>query len=355
MYDPTSDVVIGFAYNERRRNVMNNKVISMMVAALLVIVAGAVMMDVASDSDATASGSVKVYYKGTGGWSDTTVSAFDLYQAVETAKTTLGYTITITGENSTWNKLEDGYYNPDKDYGTISQINGSSDFTVYVYDDESSAWVVAKAPLGWYRPFEDYAQTVTFQDGTCAGASNVAISTDGTVPTATDVIDFTSVGTGADYRYAFTLKNNQNTINVPAGTNVKIKDGRNYVTHELTTTELRAGITIYGYGSDAYLALKDALSPVTGGDYAFELVDMGSYQYYQYYSWMDEILNAGTQSIYGSDSTGNFSQYIYWVQSGTGTTAGADYTLGYYSMLSGSYNNLGAFTLTYDITEKYYY
>ena len=154
---------------------MDNKVISMMVAALLVIVAGAVVMDTASDSDATASGSVKVYYKGTGDWSNTTVSAFDLYQAVETAKTTLGYTITITEENSTWNKLENGYYNPDKDYGTISQVSGSSDFTVYVYDDESSAWVVAKAPLGWYRPFEDYAQTVTFEDGTCAGASNVAI------------------------------------------------------------------------------------------------------------------------------------------------------------------------------------
>lgn len=337
---------------------MDQKIMAVLMAALLVAVVGVVIVDDASDSDASVSttGSIKVSFKGAdSNWVSTTVSAFDVYKAVDSAKTTLGYTITITGENATWNKDEGGYYNPDINYGVISQINGSSNFTIFVYNNSTSQWVTAKAPLGWYRPFADYAAAVTFDDGTCAGASNVAISMDGSAPSGIDVISLTAIASTADFRYAFTLKDNQEIINVASGINVLINRGSSYVSHELTTSDLRAGITIYGYGSDAYLALKNAISPVVGGEKTFELMGSEPYQYYQYYSWMDTILGYGTQSIYDSDENGDYSQYIYWIQSGTNSNNGGDYTLGYYSKLSGAYNDVYAFTLTYDITEKYYY
>lgn len=337
---------------------MNQKIMAVLMAALLVAVVGVVIVDDASDSDASVSttGSIKVSFKDTGGnWVSTTVSAFDVYQAVDSAKTTLGYTITITGENATWNKDEGGYYNPDINYGAISQINGSSNFTIFVYNNTASQWVTAKAPLGWYRPFADYAAAVTFDDGTCAGASNVAISMDGSAPSGISAISLTAISTTDNFIYAFTLKDNLNTVNVPSGTMVLIEDGPFYDSHELTASDLQSGITIYGYGSDAYLALKNAISPVIGGEKTFELKGSSPYQYYQYYSWMDTIIGYGTQSIYGSDDNGDYSQYLYWIQSGTNSNNGGDYTLGYYSKLSGAYNDVDAFTLTYDVTEKYYY
>ncbi len=336
---------------------MIDKLKTVAIVALLVIVAGAVVVDGVTDSDASvsATGSVKVFYKDDGVWESKVVNAFDVYQAVQSAKVDLGYTVTITDENSTWNIDEGGYWNPDINYGNISQIDGSSDFTISVYNNSDSQWVIAEDSLGWYRPFADYATSVSFQSGVCAGASNVAISADGTTPSTEETIGLTQITNTSDYRYAFTLKDNRNAVDVPAGTMVWIQRGLIFVQHELTASELAAGITIYGYGSDAYLALKNAISPVVGGVYTFELCGEAPYQYYKYYSWMDTILEAGTQTINGTEGERNYSQYVYWVQSGTNTTAGGDYTLGYYSKLSGGYNDLDEFTLTYEITEKYYY
>lgn len=343
---------------------MNQKLVVMFVATMLVAVTGAVLLQGASESEGSVAttGSVQVsYYTGAeSGWTSITVSAYDVYQAVNAAQASLNYTVTVT-ENA-WNQYNpNGYWEPNEDYGTVTAVNGSSSFNIYVYN-ASSGWVPAQAALGWYRPFTDYATTVSFDGGASAGASNVAITTAGSAPGSSDVtpIGPTSIASNASYRYAFTLKDDTASVNVPAGTSVTIKSGRVYTTTTLTSTMLQNGVTIYGYGSDAYLALKNALSAsnVVGGDETFVLNYPGTdYEYYSYYSWMGSILGSGTVPVTGTEDDGRtYTQYQYWVQNSVDTSLnGGLYTLGYYSILNGAYNDVGAFTMTYHLWEQKYY
>lgn len=326
------------------------------VAALLVIVAGAIVINGVADSEASvsATGSVQVSYTGASGWTSKTVDAYDVYQAVAAAQSDLGYTITISEENEDWQKTEYGYSNPNVNYGVISKINNGTDFTIYVYNNETSTWAVAQSALGWYRPFADYAENVTFVGGIFAGTANVAISTDGSSPSSITTISLTPITETDNFRYAFTLKDNRNAIVVPTNTMVTIEDMDEYIDVALTENMLRGGVTIYGYGSDAYLALKDALPGVTGGDLTFELINAGDYSYYQYYSWMGTILGTGTIPITGQDEQGSYTQYIYWIQKDLPAGTESFYTMGFYSKLSGAYNDVSSFSLTYDITAKYY-
>lgn len=339
---------------------MNGKMKTMMIAALLVIVAGAAVIYSESDSEAsvTTTGSFKVFYKNTGSsWSNTTVYAFDAYQAVESAKTALNYTVTVSDGNGAWQKTENYYSNPNVDYGKVSMINGNTNFTIFVYNNALSTWVVAQDPLGWYRPFTDYASTVTFENQAFAGTANVAISMDGSIPSTEGTIALTPISQTSDFRYAFTLKDNYGTVVVPENTTVTIEDWGEYVETTLTTDDLEDGITIYGYGSDAYLAFKDALATVNGENHAYVLKNPGEYQYYQYYSWMGAILGSGTVDLSGTEQGSNryYSQYVYWIQEDSDTGTECLYTLGFYSKLSGAYNDVDSFDMTYSITEKYYY
>lgn len=344
---------------------MNQKFAAIIVATMLVAITGAVLLENASESDGsvTTTGSVQVsYYTGTeNGWSSVTVSAYDVYQAVNASQTSLGYTVTVT--ENTWNQYNPyGYWEPNEDYGTVTAVNGSDSFNIYVYNNTSNSWVAAQAALGWYRPFTDYAATVTFDGGASAGASNVAITTAVSAPGSNDVtpIALTSIASDNNYRYAFTLKDNTAAVDVPSGTSVLTKSGRVYTTTTLTSTMLQEGITIYGYGSDAYLALRNALSAsnVVGGNTTFILNYPGTeYEYYSYYSWMGSILGSGTVPVTGTDEDGrSYTQYKYWVQDSVNTNLnGGDYTLGYYSILNGAYNDVGEFTLTYDLWGQKYY
>lgn len=339
---------------------MDGKIKTMMVAALLVIVAGAAVIYSESDSEAsvTTTGSFKVFYKNTGSsWSNTTVYAFDAYQAVESAKTALDYTVTVSDGDGAWQKTENYYSNPNVNYGNISTINGSTDFTIFVYNNTLSTWVVAQDPLGWYRPFTDYASTVTFENGAFAGTANVAISMDGSAPSTVGTIALTPISQTSDFRYSFTLKDNYGTVVVPNGISVTIDDYGEFVTETLTTDDVRAGITIYGYGSDAYLAFKNALSTVSGEDHTYTVHGSGDDTYYLYYSWMATTLGAGTVDLSGQeeDTQKYYSQYVYWVQKNADTGADCLYTLGFYSKLSGAYNDADSFSMTYSITDKWYY
>lgn len=346
---------------------MNQKFAAIIVATMLVAITGAVLLENASESDGsvTTTGSVQVsYYTGTeNGWSSVTVSAYDVYQAVNAAQTSLGYTVTVT--ENTWNQYNPyGYWEPNENYGTVTAVNGFSSFNIYVYNNTSNSWVAAQAALGWYRPFTDYATTVSFVGGASAGASNVAITTAVSAPASDDVtpIGLTSIVSNGNYRYAFTLKDNTQSVNVPSGTYVTTKNILGYNTETLTSEMLQGGITIYGYGSDAYLALKNALSSsdsnIVGGNTTFVLNNPGTiYEYYTYYSWMGSILGSGTVPVTGTDEDDRtYTQYKYWVQDSVDTDLnGGDYTLGYYSILNGAYNDVSEFTLTYDLWGQKYY
>ena len=80
------------------------------IAAVLMIADGGIVVFNGSDnSDAlnetSTTGLVKVNYYDGSSWSDTTVAAYDVYQAVATAQETLDYEITVAGDNATYNSF----------------------------------------------------------------------------------------------------------------------------------------------------------------------------------------------------------------------------------------------------------
>lgn len=310
-----------------------SKSYALFAAILMIAVGGIVVFNDSDNADAqtetTTTGLVKVNYYNGSTWSATTVDAFDVYQAVVAAQSELHYTVAVTGDNDTYNTLVGSgawaYYDIDADYGTLATVNESTNFSVKVYN--GSAWVVAQPALGWYRPFADYAEKVTFANEVSAGAANVAIiagSSDATP--VSETISFTAIEHTSDFAYTFTFT---------------ARDGA------ITDSSFVSGRPVTGYGSDAYLALCNALGNKVVGQNV--CVANGGY-YNTYYSWIDTIFNAGTVTEY--DEVYDEYTYTYWASysiGANGVSTYLDYTLGYYSTLFGAPNSVSQFKFAYEV------
>ncbi len=359
-----SDVSFEFRRdNGQGSMMMKSRLMALAVATMLMMVAGVILID-DTDVDASVSttGQVKVNYNTGNGWNSATVSAYNVYEAIAAVASDSTFSIETT--NGSWSVSPYGYANPNENYGKLDKFNGSSTFYAYVYikSDNTFSWEIAESSLGWYRPFQDYADTVMFPSGSSAGTANVALTTTPVAP-GSDIstIPLTQIVTSGDdatnYRYAFTIKDTLNEVSVPSPTLVKNSQTQTTATHSLTDDDIRSdsGYTIYGYGSDAYLALKNAFTPdrVVGENDTYRLIIEPTYSYYQFYSWTDTILGIGTQDLSGMDDEGYYSQYKYWELTSNSTYL--DFTLGFYSKLAGAPNDGDAFNLTYIISEKWYY
>ncbi len=337
---------------------MNYKIIVAAAVVLMMVALPFAVMDDGSDaaSGTNAVGSVNVYYADAEGVDYVTVQAFDLYQALVAAEDDLGLTINFEPGADSWNQDEGGYYNPNENYGAIGSIQlsdgGYIAYDVFVYNPIEVRWNYAEDAIGWYRPFADYANTVTFNSGVCAGSANIAIVRgDYDLTTITNLQPLTEISESSTFRYSFYLKDDSGTVNVPDNTTVTVRT-ISYTTITLTNAMLQSGIVIYGYGSDAYLALMDAVgvnqnnaSNLIGQTATFVLNGTGDSQYYTYYSWMDTLFGSGTETTYNDDGS---TTYLYWSSYTAETGYYLDYTLGYYSSLTGAYNSGADFSIVYE-------
>ncbi len=358
----------------------NTKFFAFVAAFLMIMVAGIAVIGISDDSDATITGNYKVYYYNGTSWADATAQTYDLYQAIDAKKSELNFDIVADGSNLSG-------YNPNINYGTISSLgiiteengvsttNYTTNFTVFVFNNTTQQWVVAESALGWYRCYSDYAQYVTFPNsswgaGSTAGAANVAIcaGTFSTIPSGySATIGLTQVTQNdSDFEYVFTLKDQYGTAYSTSGTQVLYYDAEwdSWENGEITTSMLQrdAGVKVKGYGSDVYLALRDAIKStnLTAQEITWVYHDNDtpndtSDDYYTFYSWIDEMLNVRTLGpTNGSDEGGNYSLYVYW--SFNTPTDWMSYSPGYYSQIDGSLGGDvgGNFLYTYYLS-KYYY
>lgn len=344
---------------------MTKQVFALISAILMLAVGCAVVVDAADEStacngcncmspeDVTVTGSVNVYYYTNNNWTSTNVAAYDLKQAVDAAASVLNYTVTYAAGASSW---ADGY-NPALNYGEIATVNNNATFSIFVCNSTSANWTVAQDAIGWYRPFSDYAST-TFPDLSSAGASNIAIVpgvSTGTIPAgATGTIGLTQVTQTAEYRYCFHLQGSDGHIVIPDNYEVTVYNALSgFTTTTLTASMLANGIVIYGYGSDGYQALKNALpGQVVGQEVTFELhTNPNNTTYYTFYSWMDTVFGAGTITEY---LDGGQVKYTFWSSYTCDHTPTSydwlDYTFGYYSKLVGNYNPACGFTYNYEVS-----
>lgn len=316
-----------------------------LIATIMVVVVAISAVPVSDEIVADAgseTGNVNVYYYDVQDqiWDKSPQNAYNLYLAVQGAMSDLGYTITTTSANTQWFKQESGYSNPNINYGLIEEINGSASFTIRGYNNSTSMWDdITDAPLGWLRPYADYS-IVEVGDYYSVYA-NVAISAGNQdCSSIQDMKDPIDVRNNSSCLYSFQLYDASGSLTVPIGTQVKVMGESGIETVYLTSQMLMEGVTVYGYGSDAYLALKDAVGASLRGQ-TKAWINHG--EYYTYYSWMDKLFNVGTSS----EVVDGQVTYHYWASYDSNFDY-LNWTLGYYSGMHFDADNVEtSFTLMY--------
>lgn len=342
-----------------------------MAAAVLVAVmmAGAVFV-IAPDSgssDATPpTWSISVYQNST--WTTYSGNGYNGCIAAQDAgipglEMDENYTVTKTNSWGSYTTLNDRY-------GLVTAIglvaNNASDvwntavYTNGAWDDQRNSVDnpndpddqidSSKAALGFYKPYSDYNSA--WRTGTVAlwfGAETSSMPAGLNVTPAPIVtvvegnnefkVDFTmnlfDFYTSSPQAF-FSVVNNLGVNNVYAP---GINGGTVYVNYlSVFVTGISGNyITFSGYGSDAYLALKNALNRnnrvnVVGNDTPGEN-----------YSWISSIFGLSTAQVEGANTPNDFTDdhYVYWGQSGKADVTATAWTTapflsGHYSPVEGS-------------------
>ena len=339
------------------------KITAVLAAFMMVATAGIVVLSYTDDSDADPgyyAQNINVFYYNTqtSTWAHSTQGAFNLFEAIKGAGG-LGYGLPITAAgNDSWVSGS----NPNQTYGVITGFQSiSGSYSIKAYDGTN--WIdVTNAPLGWVRPFADYGATVAIPGMTFSASANVAIVLEGqtlnigsgellTMPTDLSIFSNTY--------YEFTLRDLVPANDRPVGTStfsnktVKVMGADGITTRSISSSDIQGGnsVTICGYGSDAYLALLDAMNGNLVSDnltndgkiLAWEQKQGDGYTYYTYYSWVKSTFGIETQS----DIDDFQSKYWYW-EATTSTGGYLMFNFGYFSQLYGAYNvTTGVFNYQY--------
>ncbi len=355
----------------------------MAVATLMVVAAFALVVDSDVDATGTPAGNFQVSFMGHGdsSFASKTVSAYDGYQAVTAADADLGFTANASAANALWYVVYyEGtayeYRDCNIDYGTLSSIDEAdadgtstnypiSDYHIYAYgaktttDGISTEWFEIIPAIGWMHPYSDYSAYYTDPNSNGAvtyslAVSNIAISHG--IATPEQLNGIATIGNtpvskyNGAYQYSFKISGTG--LKSFSDVSVTMKDEEGFYDDVIEGGTSIAETTIYGWGSNAYEALKDALgiSNVNGqSEYAKVHENSDGSMYYTYYSWIQDILGSGTES----SSTGTSTTYKYWA-SYTSPSCTSDsyclYTFGYYSGITGAPNSVSDFGLRYEVS-----
>lgn len=324
---------------------MSKKVLTMAFAAIFIV--GAFIVAADSDSDATSAGMMNIYVYDGSSWTDyTNLSGYNALQALQSSGATFtgdtidGYPSTdyIIQKSNTWGSYDE----INENYGDLLTLNGVTEtstmkWNTYYYD--GSVWKVGPAAIGFIVPFTDGAlasANVVLYYGAVVTSVPAEVSTHVSSP-----LPMTDPS-GDDYMMEFYLKVDASgyTPTIAEGTTVVYKVNGAWLEKDLEVSDLTSGITVCGYGSNAYAALINAIGE--------DNIDASS-SYGPYNGWITTLFGLGTVSG---------DNYTYWNQ----TFNNEQYTsfvLGAYSTLqnvptdliggsSTSYVMVGSsFSLTY--------
>ncbi len=346
----------------KKMKILAVAVIAMMACAIIPVAAMG-DSDAVSDSD-----TISVSYMGQGAsdFTTKTTTAYDMYQAVVAVDESLGFTANVSTANQSWVSG----YNPNIDYGTIDSIavggvvTDISNYHIYAYCTkttsggvETTGWYDALDALGWMHPYEDYSAYFTVgSDKYSLAVANIAISYGAATSDQLAAITVKDLVTVARYdsAYQYSFRISGTGMNAFSGVTVTVEDeygdfDDTYVIPGGTSID---ATTIYGWGSNAYEALKDALgaSNVIGQEeYAILHTNADGTTYYTYYSWMDTILGSGTESSF-TETTSTYKYWASYTDPSYSAASYCSYTFGYYSGIAGAPNTCSDFGLKYEST-----
>lgn len=332
---------------------------------------------------------VNVYFDGSGTWVGGEYEVFNVFEAVQAAcgyGNLKLYVAAATGDDD-WTETtpENGTY-PNPDYGTIttvgyytsaSDITYATSFEIYGCNDGDSNWTdITPYALGWIRPFTDYKyqSELIYNDNPVNWASafsNIAIRMNSTnlnlveTQSGLDLKDLTDPSTRTDCTYTFYIRDVDGHLQdyLPAGATFygrTVSADANAVPLDMAGLKAGSTIKVYGYGSDAYLALHHALNGgVTAQEETYiHVVDEDEeLDYYTNYSWMTHLFGVGTYKY----EYGTGYMYDYWASYKEASspadpgTAGeyTSFNLGYHTNIPGSYSHVFPWA-TYDCTGNTY-
>lgn len=295
-----------------------SKALSVMTVALLVAVVGFVAVN-SDGSDATNDSNMKITIYDGHTW-----ETYDAYGYTALAGLKSIPVAPVADENYILNLHNDwgDYQDLNPNYGKLTSVkniaaSGNNVWNVYVY--QNNAWTLSTQPLGYITPFTDgyYASAnicLWYGAPTPFTVSSINASADHSA----DLVN--PVGNSA-YLCSFNIRVTAGVSLPSSSTYVKTVAGG--PASSINYAALRDGITVYGYGSNAYAALLDAVGTnLEGANYSAT-----------YNGWIDTLFGLGT------DFDG--VNYTYWSQTAGGTYM--SFSLGAYSPIS---DVPGGFTAT---------
>ena len=322
-----------------------------LIAAMVLIASFVTVAAVSDDSEGAdgAAGSVNVYIYDDGSWTMENETAYNaLLALMSTDYYAEGTNSVVTGYTYTYTYYGVEYLDISSDYGTITTLNGKTNgdsdtwnLLVYTNTDTGFSWkYTSDGALGWYKPFEDYADYLPSY-----GTANIALyygsasdsgamissledaisSTDGM-----DTISLTAINKTQEsiYEYTFYLRiNNGAEADIVSGSSVLLYP--QYQTISINQGRLNSGVTIVGYGSDMALALIDAVGSSNASFYSSTSPVPG----YDSYGWMDMLYGLGTSYTENEDGTYTYTYWASYTTYGTSSVY-ADFCLGAYSSLT---------------------
>jgi len=359
---------------------------AVLAAFMMVAVAGIVVVQSSDESDAAAgeAGYMNVYINSGNGWSVETVLAANGCEAV---KATTAYDIhrgdAIDDAYTYEYQYQDNWYTDiSYTYGNITQLNNISNsstsiWNVLVYipvwdDDEGmyiDQWTVASSALGYYKPFADYADeminygtaNVAVWYGDPANVTSMITSLNGYATSTHAPRALTQVSTvqGSAFEHIFYLKNKTSYTMAINGTNnvTTYNPATGVYTTDVTLTNsmITSGVYVVGYGSDAGLALRNALNvPGQTTDVIFGTTT-NPVPGYQAYGWLDKIFGLGTVQVSGQDTPTVYTDdhYNFWstytaYDEANSYYAWAGFVVGAYSALTNAPLVDGTIALIYE-------
>lgn len=303
-----------------------------MIASPLAFIGGSDNADAPILGDASAAnGTYTIFVYDGNVWESEVVHAYDGAQAVQATS------FWKTGDSMVDRATTGAYPSLNATYGDITTFNGKTEdstnvWNVSVYVD--GAWTIGNDAIGFYRCFDDYAsnwQTANIALQYGADATSVPTS----LITASQTKSNITAVDSEDFAVTFHLKNMYSSVPTINGV-ITLDNGQT-----LNATNLASGVTITGYGSDAYLALKNALNVAPLDNVVGE--ETIPVNGYNNYSWIDTIFGLGTVQTQGLDTPSDWTDdvYVYWSQydgnySGEGSGQLSGFVLGAYSPLTGA-------------------
>ncbi len=240
-------------------------------------------------------------------WYSDRVSTYDPVQAL------MASSMWNDATDSLVSKYSDNTGSLNIDYGTINSFLGKTSneegqWNVYIFNIEDEL-VRATEALGWYSRFNDYdpdfqaANIILYYGSSSTPAILVSAIFENNAQNVVERSSLADVTETEEYAVYFNLMNYSSS-------STAIIDGSIFDTEGKLVTDLALkqgdGVQIVGYGSNAYLALKNAL-----GSNNIIGEDKIPYNEYFIYSKIGSIFGLESQQIAGQDTQSDVFDDIY--------------------------------------------